>query len=382
MLTTDASIAGLPTRGWVEACSILLAHSLDTRWAGTCWSACWFVWLSLSKPTDRGTVEEESCSLDYKLFSEGHSSPASPRILKMSKNSLVWMTSLMIMLQVSLHLARMESGWNDKLAKSRTGKGWSLAWLDHLGVEISNHSHTHTHTHTHTTSFISHLLFLFVLFFPPESNSAAGSVNVTMCRILITYRLTWLVLFNFIVSQGFACSTSSVTTLIAIFCTSELSCYIAVWEFRSLPLSDTVCSLMTTEESSYTRLLKFNFFYLNRHLIEQVAIMGVNWNHTEVIRCKIPLFFSFFWGCVPNYIGGTFQATARFQGSDIFQKAYKIALRCVLSVHSHLSGVRLYLTWSHPCNYLLKDVTTGTEWQILAVVLKGICSTFIWHPAV
>ena len=34
--------------------------------------------------------------------------------------------------------------------------------------------------------------------------------------------------------------------------------------------------------------------------------------------------------------GGTFQATAGFQDSDIFQKAMKMALRCSLSVNPHL----------------------------------------------
>ena len=36
--------------------------------------------------------------------------------------------------------------------------------------------------------------------------------------------------------------------------------------------------------------------------------------------------------------GGTFQATARFQDSDILQKAFKMVLGCILSVNSHLSG--------------------------------------------
>ena len=40
-------------------------------------------------------------------------------------------------------------------------------------------------------------------------------------------------------------------------------------------------------------------------------------------------------------MGGTFQATARFQDSDSFQKATKMALRCILSVNSHLSGFKL-----------------------------------------
>ena len=36
-------------------------------------------------------------------------------------------------------------------------------------------------------------------------------------------------------------------------------------------------------------------------------------------------------------MGGTFQAAAGFQDSDFIQKATKIALRCILSVNSHLS---------------------------------------------
>ena len=40
-------------------------------------------------------------------------------------------------------------------------------------------------------------------------------------------------------------------------------------------------------------------------------------------------------------MGGTFQATARFQDSDIFQKAIEVALRLILSVNSHLSGFKL-----------------------------------------
>ena len=38
---------------------------------------------------------------------------------------------------------------------------------------------------------------------------------------------------------------------------------------------------------------------------------------------------------------GTFQATAGFQDSDVFQKAIKMSLRCILSVNSHLSGFKL-----------------------------------------
>ena len=37
-------------------------------------------------------------------------------------------------------------------------------------------------------------------------------------------------------------------------------------------------------------------------------------------------------------IDGTFQAAARFQDSNIFQKAIKMVLKCILSVNSHLSG--------------------------------------------
>ena len=35
------------------------------------------------------------------------------------------------------------------------------------------------------------------------------------------------------------------------------------------------------------------------------------------------------------------QATAGFQDSDILQKAVKMALRCILSVNYHLSGVKI-----------------------------------------
>ena len=36
-------------------------------------------------------------------------------------------------------------------------------------------------------------------------------------------------------------------------------------------------------------------------------------------------------------VGGAFQATAGFQDSEVFQKAMKMALKCSLSVNSHLS---------------------------------------------
>ena len=42
-----------------------------------------------------------------------------------------------------------------------------------------------------------------------------------------------------------------------------------------------------------------------------------------------------------NLMVGTFQATAGFQDSDVFQKAIKMVLRCILSVNSHLSGFNL-----------------------------------------
>ena len=44
-------------------------------------------------------------------------------------------------------------------------------------------------------------------------------------------------------------------------------------------------------------------------------------------------------GCIS--MGGTFQATARFQDSGIFQRAIKMAFRCILSVNYHLSGFKL-----------------------------------------
>ena len=42
-----------------------------------------------------------------------------------------------------------------------------------------------------------------------------------------------------------------------------------------------------------------------------------------------------------RHMGGTFQATAGFQDSDIFQKAVKLVFRCIVSVLSHLSGFKL-----------------------------------------
>ena len=36
-------------------------------------------------------------------------------------------------------------------------------------------------------------------------------------------------------------------------------------------------------------------------------------------------------------MGGTFQARAGFQDSDIFKKAIKMALRCTFSVNSHIT---------------------------------------------
>ena len=39
---------------------------------------------------------------------------------------------------------------------------------------------------------------------------------------------------------------------------------------------------------------------------------------------------------MPFSWGGTFQATAGFQVSGVFQEAVKWAFRCILSVNSHL----------------------------------------------
>ena len=45
--------------------------------------------------------------------------------------------------------------------------------------------------------------------------------------------------------------------------------------------------------------------------------------------------------CGAMNMDGTFQATARFEDLDIFQKATKMALRCTLSMNSNLSGFKL-----------------------------------------
>ena len=39
-------------------------------------------------------------------------------------------------------------------------------------------------------------------------------------------------------------------------------------------------------------------------------------------------------------MGGTFQAAAGFQDSDILQKATNMVLRCILRANSHLSGFK------------------------------------------
>ena len=70
-------------------------------------------------------------------------------------------------------------------------------------------------------------------------------------------------------------------------------------------------------------------------------------------------------------MNGTFQATARFQCSDIFHKTIEMALNCILSVNSHLSGFKL-ITWSRPCyqqHYLWESSTDCflfiTTWCLL-----------------
>ena len=61
------------------------------------------------------------------------------------------------------------------------------------------------------------------------------------------------------------------------------------------------------------------------------------WLVAEAITCVC----SGPWFGGKNLMVGTFQATAGFQDSDIFQKAIKMVFRCVLSVISHLSGFKL-----------------------------------------
>ena len=71
-------------------------------------------------------------------------------------------------------------------------------------------------------------------------------------------------------------------------------------------------------------------------------------------------YFLFWWRWLPDsillvsvyqehsqFIGRTFQATARFQDSDIFQKAIKMVLMCILSVNYHFSRVKLYSGPTH-----------------------------------
>ena len=48
-----------------------------------------------------------------------------------------------------------------------------------------------------------------------------------------------------------------------------------------------------------------------------------------------------------NSMGGTFQATAGFQDSDVFQKALKMVLRSILSASFHLSGFTLQPSPTH-----------------------------------
>ena len=63
--------------------------------------------------------------------------------------------------------------------------------------------------------------------------------------------------------------------------------------------------------------------------------------HHHDPECHAKGLFCYFQGQGHNNKGGTFEATARFQDSGTFQKAVIKALRCILSVNSHLPGFKL-----------------------------------------
>ena len=65
-----------------------------------------------------------------------------------------------------------------------------------------------------------------------------------------------------------------------------------------------------------------------------VTIAGISLSSSQLaLQCSLTVL-----ACrnYPEYMDGTVQATAGLQDSAVFQKAIKMALRCILSVNSHL----------------------------------------------
>ena len=61
----------------------------------------------------------------------------------------------------------------------------------------------------------------------------------------------------------------------------------------------------------------------------------------EVYLTALPIFET---GTLKVCSGGTFQATARFQDSALFQKSIKMVLRCIFNVIFHVSGFKLSIS--------------------------------------
>ena len=68
----------------------------------------------------------------------------------------------------------------------------------------------------------------------------------------------------------------------------------------------------------------------------------------------------------------TVQATARFQDSEIIQKTLKMALRCILSVNSHLSGFKLSPGLTHAVILL---VSLSVCWLMVSPSRSMFCAS-------
>ena len=115
-----------------------------------------------------------------------------------------------------------------------------------------------------------------------------------------------------------------------------------LWHWKITSPSPPTCTYTHSHTHTHTYRDRQAYIQLYTHTCTQTQM------HTDTDRptytCTHTYTHQAWWWVSSQWeqcMDGTSQATAWFHDSDIFQKAVKMALGCILSVNSHLSGFKL-----------------------------------------